>query len=94
MWSCFASFRNCGQAAPAIFSTFPEDDLLPPSLFPLDAIAEFEAHGIKVSDRLFVQCQTPEEAVLDTHAIVVLTEWDCFKDYDYEKFFGIMQKPA
>ena len=60
----------------------------------LDAIIEFTTHGIEVSDKLFVQCQTPEEAVLDAHAILVLTEWDCFKEYDYEKFFGMMQKPA
>ena len=59
-----------------------------------DAISEFEAHSITVNDRLFVTCHSPEEAVLDSHAIVVLTEWDCFKSYDYKKFFGLMQKPA
>jgi UDPglucose 6-dehydrogenase len=36
----------------------------------------------------------PYEAARDSHAIAVMTEWDEFKDYDYEKLFHSMQKPA
>jgi len=59
-----------------------------------DALLEFEQHGLTVSEKQFVSCLSPEDAVLDAHAIVVLTEWDCFKHYDYQKFFKLMVKPA
>ena len=36
----------------------------------------------------------PETAVRDSHAIVILTEWDEFKSYDWEKFYKIMLKPS
>jgi UDPglucose 6-dehydrogenase len=34
------------------------------------------------------------EACLDTHAIAVLTEWDEFKDYDWQRIYDGMLKPA
>lgn len=36
----------------------------------------------------------PYEACRDAHAIAVLTEWDEFKDYDWQKIFDNMNKPA
>lgn len=36
----------------------------------------------------------PYEAVKNSHAIVVLTEWDEFKTYDYKKMLSTMKKPA
>jgi len=38
--------------------------------------------------------KTPEEATDGAHAIAVITEWDCFKDYNYAKIYESMQKPA
>eukprot|EP00339_Tiarina_fusa_P009384 CAMPEP_0117006424 /NCGR_PEP_ID=MMETSP0472-20121206/6657_1 /TAXON_ID=693140 ORGANISM="Tiarina fusus, Strain LIS" /NCGR_SAMPLE_ID=MMETSP0472 /ASSEMBLY_ACC=CAM_ASM_000603 /LENGTH=468 /DNA_ID=CAMNT_0004707885 /DNA_START=22 /DNA_END=1428 /DNA_ORIENTATION=- len=35
-----------------------------------------------------------EDAMAGAHALVVITEWDEFKEYDYEKVFEKMQKPA
>merc|ERR1711897_8549 len=37
---------------------------------------------------------TPEEAVDGAHALVVLTEWDEFKQYPYDAFYAKMMKPA
>lgn len=34
------------------------------------------------------------EACLDSHAIAVLTEWDEFKTYDWQKIYDNMKKPA
>lgn len=34
------------------------------------------------------------EACRKSHAIVVCTEWDLFKDVNYEEIFEVMQKPA
>jgi len=36
----------------------------------------------------------PYEASKDSHALCVLTEWKEFKDYDYNKIFESMSKPA
>ncbi|KAK3856661.1 hypothetical protein Pcinc_037034 [Petrolisthes cinctipes] len=36
----------------------------------------------------------PYQAVIDAHAIVILTEWDEFKTYDYKKMLSVMKKPA
>lgn len=37
---------------------------------------------------------TAEEAAADAHALLVLTEWECFKDLDFEKIYQKMLKPA
>ncbi|MCO4784189.1 MAG: nucleotide sugar dehydrogenase [Candidatus Cloacimonetes bacterium] len=36
----------------------------------------------------------PYEASKDCHAIAVMTEWDCFKDLDYQSMHNNMVKPA
>jgi UDPglucose 6-dehydrogenase len=36
----------------------------------------------------------PYEACKDAHAIAILTEWDEFKSYDWEKIYDSMLKPA
>ena len=38
--------------------------------------------------------EDPYECASDAHAILILTEWDEFKEYDYGKIFKSMQKPA
>jgi len=36
----------------------------------------------------------PYEALKDSHAIAVLTEWDEFRAYDWQKIYDAMRKPA
>ncbi len=36
----------------------------------------------------------PYEACKDAHAIAILTEWDAFKDYDWDEIYATMKKPA
>jgi UDPglucose 6-dehydrogenase len=36
----------------------------------------------------------PYEAAKDTHAIAIITEWDEFKNYDWQKIYDNMKKPA
>ncbi|GAB6072018.1 nucleotide sugar dehydrogenase [Venenivibrio stagnispumantis] len=38
--------------------------------------------------------EDPYEAVKDADAIAVITEWDLFKNLDYEKIYSLMRKPA
>src|SRR5699024_10191349 len=36
----------------------------------------------------------PYEACKEAHAVAILTEWDEFKDYDWQRIYDNMQKPA
>lgn len=36
----------------------------------------------------------PYEAAKDAHALVIMTEWDEFAEYDYQRIFDSMNKPA
>lgn len=38
--------------------------------------------------------KTPYNAIDDAHAIAVLTEWDEFRTYDWQKVYDAMRKPA
>jgi UDPglucose 6-dehydrogenase len=38
--------------------------------------------------------EDPYEACRDAHAIAVLTEWDEFKEYDWQRIYDNMKKPA
>lgn len=39
-------------------------------------------------------CEDPYEAVRGAHAVAVVTEWQEFAQYDYQKIFSLMEKPA
>jgi UDPglucose 6-dehydrogenase len=36
----------------------------------------------------------PYEAVKGAHAVAIITEWDEFKTYDWQKIYKSMKKPA
>jgi UDPglucose 6-dehydrogenase len=38
--------------------------------------------------------EDPYEAAKDAHAIAIMTEWDEFISYDWQKIYGLMKKPA
>merc|ERR1712174_135536 len=56
--------------------------------------AEFRYHNMQVDESRLIFSDTPTEAVDQAHALVVLTEWDEFKTYPYDKFYESMMKPA
>ncbi len=46
-------------------------------------------------NRQLVQAtETPYEALKDAHAVAIMTEWDEFKTYNWEKIYTQMKKPA
>jgi UDP-glucuronate 4-epimerase len=59
-----------------------------------DALIEFKYHNMEVDESRLIFCPSPAQAVTDSHAIVVLTEWDEFKTYPYREFYSKMMKPA
>ncbi len=38
--------------------------------------------------------EDPYKAVVDAHALAILTEWDVYKTLDYQRIFDAMEKPA
>jgi UDPglucose 6-dehydrogenase len=58
------------------------------------AMEEMRHHDMEVPEKQFIFCESAAEAVADAHAIVVLTEWEEFKTYDYKQFYAKMMKPA
>jgi len=59
-----------------------------------DAMSEFKYHNMEVDERRLIFSNTPNDTVDGAHAIVVLTEWDEFKNYPYQDFHAKMMKPA
>merc|ERR1712084_217130 len=65
-----------------------------PQVLREDAIREFEDHGMTVKEEKLIFTKTAQEAADSAHAIVVLTEWDEFKRYNYKELHEKMLKPA
>ena len=53
-----------------------------------------ESRPESVNEKHIDYQQNPYEVCQNAHAIAVLTEWDEFKDYDWQKIFDSMLKPA
>lgn len=76
------------QAEIAVYDPKVEDDTIYTDLNYLGSrSAEDNTKGVKTFT-------DPYEACNDAHAIAVLTEWDEFKDYDWQKIYENMKKPA
>ncbi|CEL95669.1 unnamed protein product [Vitrella brassicaformis CCMP3155] len=59
------------------------------------ALQEFRDHRLEFDfEKQFFWEEDAESAVQDSHAILILTEWDAFKGYDYSLFRKRMRKPA
>ena len=50
--------------------------------------------GVAPDDARLEVAADPYEAVRGSDAIAVLTEWDEFRELDYDKVYGLMRKPA
>jgi len=59
-----------------------------------DALVEFKYHSMEVDASKLIFSSSADAAVDGAHAIVLLTEWDEFKTYDYSAFYQKMMKPA
>jgi len=49
---------------------------------------------VEENRQLLEVAQDPYEACRGAHAVAVITEWDEFKSYNWEKIYASMQKPA
>ena len=56
-------------------------------------VPEVAIQRVLASDSVKV-AKSAYECILKTHAVVVLTEWDEFKNLDFELIYQTMQKPA
>ena len=53
-----------------------------------------DTRSAEANAKLVTTFQDPYEACKDAHAIAVLTEWDEFKAYDWQRIYDNMKKPA
>jgi len=76
------------QATVAVFDPKVEADQIQFDLNYLETRSEdANKKGVQVVDNAYAACK-------DAHAIAVLTEWDEFKTYDWQKIYDNMLKPA
>lgn len=50
--------------------------------------------GLAEDDDSITVCADAYEATKDAHAVLLLTEWDEFKDLDYKRIYDVMRLPA
>ena len=68
-----------------------------PKVKPEQIYADLDYLGTRSEEenrRLLKVVSSPQEACKDAHAVAVLTEWDEFKNLDWEKIYENMLKPA
>ena len=59
------------------------------------ALTEFKDHNLAHDfEKQFFMFKSAQEAAENAHAIVVLTEWDEFRNLPYDKLYSKMAKPA
>lgn len=51
-------------------------------------------HSLSEIENQLTTHTNPYQAMQEAHAIAILTEWDVFKTYDWQKVYDQMQKPA
>ncbi|MBZ9786742.1 UDP-glucose 6-dehydrogenase [Psychroflexus sp. CAK57W] len=59
-----------------------------------DDINYLDSRTDQLNKRHLQVVSNPYEACKDAHAIAILTEWDEFKDYDWQRIYDQMKKPA
>lgn len=60
----------------------------------LNDLNYLETRAVEENGSALVVFDNPYEAVKGSHAIAILTEWDEFKAYDWQKIYDSMHKPA
>ena len=60
----------------------------------MDDLNYLETRSVKDNNNNVKSYSDPYEACQDAHAIAVLTEWDEFKTYDWQRIYDAMKKPA
>ena len=60
----------------------------------LSDLDSLETRSYKGNAKNVASCEDPYEACESAHAIAVLTEWDEFVEYDWQKIYDSMHKPA
>jgi len=60
----------------------------------MDYTCKINRENTPTLDSSVITATDPYDACNGAHALCILTEWDEFKDYDYEKIYASMAKPA
>jgi UDPglucose 6-dehydrogenase len=76
------------QAGVAVYDPKVEEETIHKDLDYLETRTSAENRSSVIS------YNNPYEACREAHAIAVMTEWDEFKNYDWQKIYDSMKKPA
>ncbi len=60
----------------------------------LEDLNYLESRSAAKNSKHIVSFENPYDTCKEAHAIAILTEWDEFKDYDWQKIYDSMLKPA
>ena len=60
----------------------------------LNDISDVTGRNYSKQSKTFGIYSDPYEAVKDTHAVLIMTEWDIFNELDWEKIYSKMKKPC
>lgn len=60
----------------------------------LDITCGVNAKNTPKLDQVVVMTTDPYEACQGAHCLLILTDWDEFREYDYQRIFDSMAKPA
>jgi UDPglucose 6-dehydrogenase len=60
----------------------------------LNDLNYLETRNESANEEAIITFEDPYDACKDAHAIAILTEWDEFASYDWERIYNSMQKPA
>lgn len=60
----------------------------------INDLNELKSRDPKINSESLIVSDDPYKAAVNSHAIVILTDWDEFKKYDYKKIYKKMNKPA
>lgn len=53
-----------------------------------------QTRSLEENKKFVTVLNDPYQACENAHAVAVLTEWDEFKEYDWNRIYDTMQKPA
>ncbi|MEI7478637.1 MAG: nucleotide sugar dehydrogenase [bacterium] len=83
------------RESPAIYiSQLLHEEKAKLAIYDPKAMKEAKKDLADLDQSLIEYCKCPYEAAKDAHAVLILTEWKEFKDYDYAKILASMTKPA
>ncbi len=91
----FKAYTGDTRESPAIYvSELLAEEHAKLSIYDPKALRNAKIDLAQLNNADIEYCNDPYSTAKNAHAILIMTEWNEFKDYDYKKIFESMKKPA